>query len=192
MTKAEARIAAKARRAGLSDAEVTRLSADITSVFLHDVSLEAIRSINCFLPLQKHREPDTRLILEALHGQSKSLTLSIPYVDSASQTIQAVCWYPGMEMVSGPYGTASPKSIKPVPSDTLDLILVPLLAFDSQGYRVGYGGGYYDRFLQTCNPCAQKIGISFWDESVTLDDVWQGDVPLTSCLTPKGLIRFPS
>ena len=73
-----------------------------------------------------------------------------------------------------------------------DAVLVPLLAVDETGHRVGYGGGFYDRFLAQCRPGTQLIGLHVIDEPLleSIADVLPTDVPLTACLSPGGVRRF--
>jgi 5-formyltetrahydrofolate cyclo-ligase len=88
---------------------------------------------------------------------------------------------------------------EPVPTSTaevwpaqLDAVLVPLLACDQRGHRVGYGGGFYDRFLAQCRPGAKFIGLSLLDDEplAEIADVLPTDVPLHACLTPGGVWNF--
>lgn len=72
----------------------------------------------------------------------------------------------------------------------LDLVLVPLLAFDEKGYRVGYGKGFYDRYLMRCRPNVIKVGVSFFEAEPIISDTNDYDVPLTYCVTPKQLYVF--
>ena len=72
--------------------------------------------------------------------------------------------------------------------DKPDLVIIPLLAFDKKGYRVGYGKGFYDRFLQ--NITTQKIGLSLFDTTEEIIDVHLNDIRLDKCITPNGIIDF--
>jgi len=69
-------------------------------------------------------------------------------------------------------------------------VLVPLLCFDRRGHRVGYGRGYYDRFLARCRHDCKKIGLSFFEPLAEIDDVHEGDVELNYCVTPDGVITI--
>lgn len=72
-------------------------------------------------------------------------------------------------------------AIEPV---ELDAVLVPLLGYDARGHRVGYGGGYYDRFLAECRPEVIKIGLSFFEPIEAIQDLNEWDVQLNLCITP--------
>jgi 5-formyltetrahydrofolate cyclo-ligase len=70
------------------------------------------------------------------------------------------------------------------------VVFVPLLAFDTLGNRVGYGKGFYDQFLSECQPETIKIGLSFFEAENTITDVFEKDVRLDFCITPKKCYRF--
>jgi 5-formyltetrahydrofolate cyclo-ligase len=68
--------------------------------------------------------------------------------------------------------------------------LVPLLAFDPKGYRVGFGRGYYDKYLSLCKPDVIKIGLSYFEPVEVIDDVQDFDVPLSYCITTDNVYAF--
>jgi 5-formyltetrahydrofolate cyclo-ligase len=72
----------------------------------------------------------------------------------------------------------------------IDLVIIPLLAFDAKGNRVGYGKGFYDRFLQDCQPDTLKIGVCLDEPVQRIDDVEAHDIPLDLCISPTGLHLF--
>ncbi|MFT7351177.1 MAG: 5-formyltetrahydrofolate cyclo-ligase [Flavobacterium sp.] len=75
-------------------------------------------------------------------------------------------------------------------STKIDVVFVPLLAFDLQGNRVGYGKGFYDKFLANCKPTTIKIGISFFEAEEKISDVFAKDVKLDYCITPEKVYSF--
>ncbi len=78
-----------------------------------------------------------------------------------------------------------------VPEEKIDVVFVPLLAFDAQGNRVGYGKGYYDTFLRKCRKDTLKIGLSFFPaEDDLIKDVHENDVKLDYCITPSKVYAF--
>ena len=83
-----------------------------------------------------------------------------------------------------------PAGGKPVSEDQIDVVIVPLLVFDEKGNRVGYGKGFYDRFLSRCREDVIKIGLSFFDAEKRIDDTDEFDIPLTYCITPGKIYEF--
>ena len=77
-----------------------------------------------------------------------------------------------------------------VPNTKLNVVFIPLLAFDTNGNRVGYGKGFYDRMLEKCTPDTIKIGISFFEASEIIDDVSVNDIKLDYCVTPEKIYTF--
>jgi 5-formyltetrahydrofolate cyclo-ligase len=72
----------------------------------------------------------------------------------------------------------------------LDMIFVPLLAFDTRGYRVGYGKGFYDKYLAGCSNDCIKVGFSYFGPVSSIDDHHEFDVPLDLCITPQNIYVF--
>jgi len=74
--------------------------------------------------------------------------------------------------------------------ELIDIALVPLLCFDLIGHRVGYGGGYYDKFLAACRPDCKKVGLSVFDPVESISDIEPHDVRLDFAITPDRLWKF--
>ena len=72
----------------------------------------------------------------------------------------------------------------------INMIFVPLLSFDKNGYRVGYGKGFYDRYLSQCRGDCLKIGFSYFEPLDAIDDTNEFDVPLNLCVTPTTVYVF--
>jgi 5-formyltetrahydrofolate cyclo-ligase len=78
----------------------------------------------------------------------------------------------------------------PIVTKQIDVVFVPLLAFDDSGHRVGYGKGFYDKFLANCKPEVIKIGLSFFKSIEKIVDVFENDIKLDYCVTPDKIYRF--
>ena len=94
------------------------------------------------------------------------------------------------QLENNAWGIPEPRQGIPTPIEKIDLVLVPLLAFDQRGHRVGYGKGYYDRFLAESNSDCRKIGLSFFEPVENINDITKDDVPLTGCVTPSAFFSF--
>ncbi|TAD94151.1 MAG: 5-formyltetrahydrofolate cyclo-ligase [Bacteroidetes bacterium] len=88
------------------------------------------------------------------------------------------------------FGIEQPIAGQTIDAERLDLIFVPLLAFDKQGNRVGYGKGFYDQYLATCRPNVITVGFSFFESLPAVLDIQAHDVPLKYCVTPQALYEF--
>lgn len=120
-------------------------------------------------------------------GEGKRIC--VPFCRPASREMTA-CRIDGFdELETGRYGIRAPKEgfLRPVEGGQIDVILVPALAFDRRGYRVGYGGGYYDRFLPTA-PQAAKIGVVFSSQIIDEIPVDLHDLPVDVIVTEREVI----
>ncbi len=128
-------------------------------------------------------EIDTRPLLHALHARGNPVCL--PHTPGRGQTLTFHTWSPGAPLQTGRFATLHPTGADAVP----DLLLVPLLAFDRTGRRLGYGGGYYDRTLAALPGCP-AIGCAFAAQEVAHVPTDATDVPLHAVATETGFMLF--
>ena len=196
LTKPQLRRTALARRLALSPDEVARRSDQLREHLFRQFAVEQWQWLHLFLPLQKRNEPDTWQVIRGVWGEALPLRLATPVVQPDGVSLKHYELRPDTQLSTNRWGIT-----EPVPDPTtapevlpamLDAVLVPLLAVDAMGQRVGYGGGFYDRFLAQCRPGTEFIGLNVLDEPPTgrLTDVLPTDVPLTACITPDGVWRF--
>ena len=190
MTKADLRRAALARRRMLSSDEVARRSVELQKLLLGNFAVAAWEWLHVFLPIPQQHEPDTWRIIHWIWQQKLPVQLAVPVVQPDGQTLRHYHLTPDTKLADNRWGIPEPVEAEEVWPSQFDAVLVPLLAFDEEGHRVGYGKGFYDRFLLDCRPDALRIGLSLESPVPKIVDAWSGDVQLNACVTPEGVRWF--
>ena len=194
VTKAALRRAALARRKALSPAEVVHHSEQLRASLFQYFPVAEWRWLHLFLPLLAKNEPDTWPIIRQLWATQQAPRLAAPVVQPDGISLKHYELTAATSLVVNRWGIPEPLAdlATEVQPAQLDAVLVPLLACDQRGHRVGYGGGFYDRFLAECRPGAVFIGLSILEDEPVAEiaDVLPTDVPLHACLTPSGVWNF--
>jgi len=186
MLKSEIRKKALKNRLAISDTEYEVLNNGLLNQFVA-LNFDAVKTLHIFLPIIEKREPNTFLIIEWLAEHHPEIKIIVPKADFETALMTNHEYLGVDDLQKNLYNILEPqKGI--VHNGEIDIVLIPLLAFDSQGYRVGYGKGFYDRFLQNIN--AQKIGLSLSPAIDKIDDVNEHDIALDFCITPTETIKF--
>ncbi len=186
MLKAQVRKEVLQRRATLSDNEFEALNNLLLEQFT-TIDFSSFRSVHFFLPIVKNREPNTFLMIDWLEKHHPEITIVVSKSNFSTHTMSNHPYLGKADLVSGKFEIPEPKT-KEFYEGEIDLVLVPLLAFDEQGYRVGYGKGFYDRFL--AGRTAFKVGVALFDPIKSIKDVHLGDIKLDLCISPKQIYTF--
>lgn len=189
MTKAELRREMLALRQALLPAEVTRRSEQLAAQFFEAFPVAEWSWLHTFLPIPHQHEPDTWLIVRRVWQEFRQVKVVVPVVQTDGQSLKSYYIKPDTPLRPNRWGIPEPDEARHVELRRIDAVLLPLLAFDEQGQRVGYGKGFYDRFLAE-HPEALRIGLSLEPPVPRIGDVWPGDVPLHACLTPERVWHF--
>lgn len=160
------------------------------ALFFSELPFSNVRYIHSYFPIATRIEPDSLLLLRWLHEYYPEIHRVLPKSDFNNSSLRHFVWDERAEMGVGPAGIPEPVDGIEVDPLLLDIILVPLLAFDIHGNRVGYGKGFYDRFLAQCRPDALKIGLSFFNPINEITEVSSFDIPLDACITPEKIWWF--
>ena len=189
MTKEELRKRYADKRKKLTPTECAHLNLQLYQFFFSNIDLSFIKIIHCYLPIIKNNEPDTWMIIDRIRREFPHVKISVPRV-RADKTLESF-YFEGLHQLQiNAWGIQEPKQGIPTPEEKIDLVIVPLLAIDQHGHRVGYGKGYYDRFLKKCNKNCKTIGLSFFKPVELISDVDENDVALTSCIDPFRVHHF--
>ncbi len=141
-----------------------------------------------FLPITELGEVNTEFILQILMGKDKEIIISKTDFDKLEMIHYVLT--ENTKIKKNLYNIPEPVGGIEVPPNKIEVVFVPLLAFDRNGHRVGYGKGFYDKFLEKCNPDVIKVGLSFFEAETTIDDVYEQDIPLDFCVTPNKIYTF--
>ncbi|MFD1000158.1 5-formyltetrahydrofolate cyclo-ligase [Ohtaekwangia kribbensis] len=192
MTKAELRKIYLAKRKSISEAEYLQLNHQLCENFFALVDLSFIRVLHTFIPIEKNREPNTWLIIDRIRREFPHIRLSIPKINTETGGLENFFLEGMHQLTLNTWGILEPKQGIPTEPEKIDMVLVPMLTFDMNGQRVGYGKGFYDRFLATCRPTVKSVGLSLYEPVEIIQDIEDHDVPLTYCVTPTQAFSFQS
>lgn len=187
MTKSELRNIYKSKRKALSQATVDDLSLKIANRLLQ-LNIWDASFYHVFLSITEQNEVNSDYLLNILSGKDKNIAISKSDFGDFSMTHYLLT--DNTTIKKNKYNIPEPLDGIEVPVEKIDVVFVPLLAFDKQGHRVGYGKGFYDRFLATCKPEALKIGLSFFEAEEDIKDVFESDIRLDYCATPHKTYKF--
>ncbi len=186
MNKSELRKIYKAKRRALSDADFAAINERLFSRFFDelDATLTEIDYLHTYLPITRLREVDTLAIIQMLKKRYSNVGLVLSRTDMAQGTMSNHLVVGQMSLVENDWGIPEPQNTQPFDGILIDVVLVPLLVADKHGHRVGYGKGFYDRFLGQLRPDALKVGLSLFPVIDHIDDTNEHDVPLDLIITP--------
>jgi 5-formyltetrahydrofolate cyclo-ligase len=187
MQKKQLRLKYKDLRKELSENEREEMSLTITNKLLTLPIWDKIY-FHVFLPIVEQKEVDTELILHLLSGKDKEIIISKSNFELSTMTHFLLT--DNTQIKINKYNIPEPVDGIEVPTHKIEVVFVPLLAFDKQGHRVGYGKGFYDKFLSECKPETIKIGISFFEVEDQIMDLYEDDICLDYCVTPKTIYKF--
>ena len=189
MTKKELRKIYKEKRINISPKEKNILD-DLLLIQFQKIALPLIRNVFSYIPLEDRNEPNTDLFVSYLQAMIPSIHITYPATNFETGEMEALLVHDETEYHQHPKGMIEPKHGEIITPDSVDLVIVPLLAFDTNGYRVGYGKGFYDKYLNRCRKDILKIGFSYFEPIDIIEDTDSFDVPLTHCITPKHIYEF--
>ena len=170
-------------RNGINHSETERVRAQITARVLHLTEYCAAKSVMFYMAIAGEIDT-TQLISEAL---SRGTTVALPSVDPVSGAIIPLRLNSLSAIKRGAYGIPEPAEIEKIDHTEIELVVVPGLSFDISGNRLGYGKGFYDRFL--CGSGALKIGLAYNKQIAPAIPTNQHDIKMDKIVTETDVIE---
>jgi 5-formyltetrahydrofolate cyclo-ligase len=177
----------KGKRQALTEDEIEEMSLAIANNVVH-LAIWHKTYFHIFLPIEEQKEVNTEYILHLLQGKDKEIVVSKAHFDTREMTHFLLT--DNTKIKKNEYNIPEPVDGIEVPNNKIDVVFVPLLAFDQKGQRIGYGKGFYDKFLASCKDNTIKIGLSFFEPEEEITDTFESDVPLNFCVTPAAVYAF--
>ncbi|MEA5404883.1 5-formyltetrahydrofolate cyclo-ligase [Arcicella sp. DC2W] len=174
------------KRKALSQTEVLAKSQAIVELFFQHFKLDTVKYLHTFLPIIKQNEINTFLLIKRIQDEFPQVKIVVPKCIPNTFEMEHFL-YDENKLVENKWEIPEPVSGELITPSEISMVLVPLLIFDETGNRVGYGKGFYDRFLQTCSPNLIKIGLCLEEPIDKIDDVNEFDIKIDYCITPNRL-----
>lgn len=190
MKKADYRHRYKQLRSSLTNAEKKGLD-DILFLNLLKFDWSGIDYLHVFIPIDKFKEPDTFRFINYLRKNKPTIKVVLSKSDFEDNTMRNYLWDGNtLNLEMNQWGIFEPVHGVLVNESDIDAVIIPLLVADKSGNRIGYGKGFYDRFLSKCKPSVQKIGLSYFEPVELIEDVNLLDIPIDSLITPNATYNF--
>jgi len=187
MTKAQLRKKYKSLRNTLTPKVIDNYSLAIANQVLK-LDIWQHKFYHIFLSIESQKEVNTDYILNILSGKDKNIIISKS--NFTTNTLENYLLTDTTTLKLNEYNIPEPIDGIKIDNSLIDVVFIPLLAYDLNGNRVGYGKGFYDRFLNQCRPDTIKIGLSFFDPEIIIDDFTPDDVSLDFCINCKNNLSF--
>jgi 5-formyltetrahydrofolate cyclo-ligase len=188
MLKSQLRKIYREKRNLLTAKERNKLD-DLLLIQFQHLALENVLVLLSYSPSEKHAEPNAFLFSNYLSHMIPGLRVTYPVTDLKALTMKALSVNDYTEFYLNEFGIEEPADGWEIDPKEIDLVFVPMLICDKRGYRVGFGKGFYDRFLPLCREDVIKVGFSYFEPVEQVDDTHQFDIPLNFCITPDKVIE---
>jgi len=187
MNKQALRALYKEKRATISPEQQALLSQQIAEQTLL-LPIWDKRVFHSFLSIISFGEVDTSYLIRLLQERGKTLVVSRTLMETVR--MEHFRYDPSQIQADNKWHIPEPQGGIPVKSEEIEVVFVPLLAYDTKGNRVGYGKGFYDNFLEECKADTLKVGLSFFPPEPLIEDVREGDIALDYVVTPERVLNF--
>ena len=182
MKKQELRALYKQKRKDLTEIQIKGLQENIYQQ-IYNLDLSTVKNVHLFLSMPKFKEIDTTTLITYFRNKNKRIVVS--KCNFKDNTLSHFYLEEDTVLSLNKFGVLEPVAAELVEENKLDLIFIPMLISDDKKFRVGYGKGFYDRFLLNCRKDAKFIGLNFFPPITAIEDKNEFDIPLHQVIYPK-------
>ena len=182
MKKQELRALYKQKRKDLTEIQIKGLQENIYQQ-IYNLDLSTFKNVHLFLSMPKFKEIDTAPLITYFRNKNKRIVVS--KCNFKDHTLSHFYLEENTILSLNKIGVLEPVAAELVEENKLDLIFIPMLISDDKKFRVGYGKGFYDRFLSNCRKDAKFIGLNFFPPITAIEDKNEFDIPLHQVIYPK-------
>lgn len=190
MNKKELRAIYAAKRSELNQEQIDFDSFSIRDLLFSNFDFSKLNTIHCFLPAKGKNEINTWIVLDYIRANYPHIKVVVPVCDFENGVLLTAKLDSNTPMVENKWGILEPAVPDFVNPKEIDSVLLPLLIMDNCGNRVGYGKGFYDKFLVECPDNVLKIGLSLFEPVEIISNVDLTDIPLNAAITPSQVIFY--
>ena len=187
MQKNELRNILKSERNNLSKTEIENISQAVIKHLLRGFKWQGTL-VNIFLPIQKNKELNLYPLIEKITLLKGRVTVN--RTNFATKEMTPIHYQSDLQIKKNEYGIPEPVNGVEIEIDEIDVVIVPMLGFNVNGHRLGYGGGFYDRFLSQTKAACIKIGVCHTAEPITIQNIENTDIRLDFLISPNGIRKF--
>ena len=182
MKKQELRALYKQKRKDLTEIQIKGLQENIYQQ-IYNLDFSTVKNVHLFLSMPKFKEIDTAPLITYFRNKNKRIVVS--KCNFKDNTLSHFYLEENTVISLNKFGVLEPVAAELVEENKLDLIFIPMLISDDKKFRVGYGKGFYDRFLLNCRKDAKFIGLNFFPPITAIEDKNEFDIPLHQVIYPK-------
>ena len=182
MKKQELRALYKQKRKDLTEIQIKGFQENIYQQ-IYNLDLSTVKNVHLFLSMPKFKEIDTTPLVTYFRNKNKRIVVS--KCNFKDNTLSHFYLEEDTVLSLNKFGVLEPVAAELVEENKLDLIFIPMLISDDKKFRVGYGKGFYDRFLLNCRKDAKFIGLNFFPPITAIEDKNEFDIPLHQLIYPK-------
>lgn len=183
MDKAGLRLFYKKERQLMPEKEFVSRSAQVLA-HLKKRSWDGVAYLHLYIPIERMREIDTWPFIDWLQRHYPTLKIVVSRSNPDDSSMSHYLFTERRALFENKWGILEPQGGQQIDEKLIDAVIIPLLVADKSGNRVGYGKGFYDRFLSRCRPDCLKIGLSLFPPVEQIDDINEFDVALDVLITP--------